>query len=73
MYNSEGTISPLVDVYFTASYEVVSQWCNKTGLNMPYTDDTLNSKLSYWGAVYNSDFNKITHLKAYITHYLEEE
>lgn len=73
MYNLEGTISPLVDVYFTASYEVVSQWCNKTGLNMPYTDDTLNSKLSYWGAVYNSDFDKITHLKAYITHYLEEE
>lgn len=72
IYDSNGEMSPLIDVYFTASYEIVSQWCNSLGLPIPYTDETLNSKLSYWGAVYNSDFNRITHLKAYITNYLEE-
>lgn len=76
IYNSSGEMSPLVDVYFTASYEIVSQqWCNNTVIDLavPYTDETLHPKLSYWGAVYNSDFDRITHLKAYITHYLDDE
>jgi len=72
IYNSEGEMSPTIDVYFTASYDIVLNWCNRVGLAIPYTDESLTPKLSYWGAVYNSNLGRITHIKAYITNYLED-
>lgn len=72
IYNSNGEMSPLVDVYFTVGYDIGSKWCESIGSAIPYTDQSLNDKLSYWGAVYNTDLAKITHVKAYITNYLED-
>lgn len=72
IYNSSGEMNPLVDVYFTVSYTIGSRWCASIGSAVPYTDESLNDKLSYWGGVYNTDMEKITHVKAYITNYLED-
>ena len=72
IYNSSGEMSPLVDVYFTVGYDIGSKWCQSIGSALPYTDETLTPKLSYWGGVYNADIAKMTHVKAYITNYLED-
>lgn len=72
IYNSNGEMSPLVDVYFTVGYDIGSKWCESIGSAIPYTDQSLTPKLSYWGAVYNTDLAKMTHVKAYITNYLED-
>jgi hypothetical protein len=72
IYNSSGEMSPLVDVYFTVSYDIGSRWCTSIGSAIPYTDESLNDKLSFWAGVYNTDIEKMTHVKAYITNYLED-
>lgn len=72
IYNSSGEISPLVDVYFTVGYDIATEWCESIDSALPYTDTELNDKVSYWGAVYNTDMAKITHVKAYVTNYLED-
>lgn len=72
IYNSSGEMSPLVDVYFTVGYDIGSKWCQSIGSALPYTDESLTPKLSYWGGVYNADIAKMTHVKAYITNYLED-
>ena len=72
IYNSSGEMSSLVDVYFTVGYDIGSKWCQSIGSALPYTDESLTPKLSYWGGVYNADIAKMTHVKAYITNYLED-
>lgn len=72
IYNSSGEMSPLIDVYFTVGYDIGSKWCQSIGSALPYTDESLTPKLSYWGGVYNADIAKMTHVKAYITNYLED-
>tara|TARA_R110002074_G_scaffold213429_1_gene383155 strand:- start:269 stop:1150 length:882 start_codon:yes stop_codon:yes gene_type:complete len=72
IYNSDGEMSSLVDVYFTVGYDIGSKWCQSIGSALPYTDESLTPKLSYWGSVYNTDIAKMTHVKAYITNYLED-
>jgi len=72
IYNSDGEMSSLVDVYFTVGYDIGSKWCQSIGSALPYTDESLTPKLSYWGGVYNTDIAKMTHVKAYITNYLED-
>tara|TARA_B100001093_G_scaffold67800_1_gene57877 strand:- start:5405 stop:6283 length:879 start_codon:yes stop_codon:yes gene_type:complete len=72
MHNQSKEMNPNVDVYFQVSHENGSQWCRDMELAIPYTDESLNSKLWIWGAVYNTEMKKITHVKAYIRNYLEE-
>ena len=72
IYNTEKELNSNVDVYFYASHDTVSDWINTKNQNIaiPYTDTSLNDNLWVWGAVYNTELNKITHLKAYIRYYL---
>ncbi len=74
IYNTEKKINSNIDVYFYASHDTVSNWINTKNPDMalPYTDTSLNDKLWIWGAVYNTELNKLTHLKAYIRYYLED-
>ena len=70
IYNSSKEMNGNIDVYFNASYNVVEKWIEGTHLTIPYTDEDLTPKLWLWGAVYNTELDKITHLKAYIRNYL---
>lgn len=72
IYNSAGTIDPMVDVYFTIEYERAVEWCNSEGLPIPYDDETLNSKCIHWGGTYDSSTEKFVFAKGYIRNYLEE-
>ena len=71
IYNSSKEMNPNVDVYFKLNYADGLQWCTDMELAIPYTDESLNSNLLYWGAVYNTEMKKITHVKAYIRNYIE--
>lgn len=70
IYNSDGELTPLIDVYFTVGYDIVEEWLEGTGLSIPYTDKSLTANLVFWGGVYNIEQDKITHVKAYIRNYL---
>jgi hypothetical protein len=70
IYNSDGELTPLIDVYFTVGYDVVEEWLEGTNNSMPYEDESLTSNLIFWGGVYNIEQDKITHIKAYIRNYL---
>lgn len=70
IYNSDGELTPLIDVYFTVGYDIVEEWLEGTDLSIPYTDKSLTSNLIFWGGVYNIEQDKITHIKAYIRNYL---
>lgn len=71
IYNSSKEMNPNIDVYFKLNYADGSQWCKDMDMAIPYTDESLNSNLLYWGAVYNTEMKKITHVKAYIRNYIE--
>jgi len=73
IYNSDGELDPMIDVYFHADYELAREWVvDSMGLAMPYTDMSLDPKRTFWGAVYNTTNKRFTHIKAYIRNYIED-
>ena len=73
IHNEDKSVSSEIDVYFVTIPSVVDSICEDQGLSYPYGEYKQNPNLEennfIWGAVYDTETEKLKHIKGYARFY----
>ena len=73
IHNEDKSVSSEIDVYFVTIPAVVNSICEDQGLSYPYGEYKQNPNLEennfIWGAVYDTETEKLKHIKGYARFY----
>tara|TARA_R110002153_G_scaffold133779_1_gene282785 strand:+ start:549 stop:1385 length:837 start_codon:yes stop_codon:yes gene_type:complete len=72
IHNSDGTVSPWVDIYLISTINAMRKWCSENGLTFPLPDDITEQPWCF-AVVYNDETGEMNCVKAYIRHRYSDE